>query len=456
MKWTPQPAQHTGIEFARDREAAGIFARPGAGKTTLFLELTRILQEIQEAENALVVVPIRPMLYTWPAEIAKWGFDFNPIVVHGPKKEERLGAKRDRRNLYLMNPEGVLWLAGKKLPKHIDTLIVDESTRFKRYSSQRFKLLRQYLPHFRNRYIGTGTPRSRSLENLWPQICLLDNGKRLGTTITAFRRRYMVDVAPRHANYSDWQPMTGAQEEVYKLIEDIIVTLEPPKGKAPTMVDIEVPMPAAALKAYKEMERTMVALLSTGTVDASQASAAALKLRQMTGGFVYDSGREVHHLHSAKLDAAVDYIDEQNGDPLLIGVNFRHEAEGLARHIKAELNIAAPYFGGDGIKGAEAQRVIDAWNRGEVPVLIANVQSAAHGLNLQHGGCSILHYSPTYNWEDYTQFNNRLDRTGQTRQVVIAHLHTSGTVDDDVRNVLQSHTDEDAALFKYFRKKHGK
>ena len=444
MKWTPFPDQTQAIDFALGREAAGIFAKPGSGKTTISLEVLATLRKRGEGRSALIIAPLRPLYSTWPAEVQKWGFPFSVGILHGPKKEKVLA---EMHNIYLLNPEGVKWLSTQALPKHIDTLIIDESSKFKAYNAQRFRLMQKMIRMFSNRYILNGTPQTKNLEDLWAQVYLLDGGRRLGPTITAFRRSYMVDTAPPMASYQDWQPMPGAAEEVYDKIKDLCIVIEKRWTSKPRMNNILVPLPAAARKWYDEMENQLFTQLDSGVLTAANAGVKSIKLRQMTGGFVYSDLGGVLYVHQEKIEATLDFIEEMNGEPLLIGVNFDHEAQALRKVLGGDV----PYFGGTGLKGAAAAAAIDRWNERKLPVLMANVQSAAHGLNLQHGGSSILYYSLTYNWGDYTQFNARVDREGQKNEVTISHLISPGTVDELVLSVLNGREGNDAAFFNHLK-----
>lgn len=452
--WVPRDDQSEAVVFGCTREAAGIFAKPGVGKTAIFLYTHSVLQDHGEAKSAIVVVPLRPLYATWPAEIEKWAFPLTVGILHGPKKFEVLtGPKKD---IYLVNPEGVDWLcdhiAAGDMPKWIDTLVCDESTKFKNPQAKRFRALKEVLRRFKNRYILTGTPQTRSLEDLWAQIYILDGGKRLGAYITHFRRRFMVDAAPRGAAYSDWQPAVGAVERVYELISDICITVPSPRTEKPLFNPITVTLPPGAMAEYKRMKRDFYVELRKGNVTAANAGVKTMKMRQITGGFIYDETGESHAVHEAKLDAMVEFIEELGDEQLLIAVNFRPEAAAVIARLEKEFKIRAPYFGQGGVSGAAGKEAIDAWNAKKLRFIVANPQSAAHGLNLQHGGSNCLWYSLTYNWEDWEQFNNRLDRVGQENTVVISCLLADNTIDDQVLEVLDGRGSADKSLFTIMRK----
>src|SRR5699024_3203679 len=82
-----------------------------------------------------------------------------------------------------------------------------------------------------------------------------------------------------------------------------------------------------------------------------------------------------------------------------------------------------------------------------IPVLLAHPASAGHGLNLQSGGSIIVWFGLTWSLELYQQANARLYRQGQKNSVIIHHLVTEGTIDEDVMSALDNKaTGQDALL----------
>ena len=89
-------------------------------------------------------------------------------------------------DIYTVSRDNVVWLVvehgGVKLP--YDMVVIDELSSFKNYASKRFKALRR-VRKFIPRVVGlTGTPAPNGLIDLWAQMFLIDEGKRLGKTIT--------------------------------------------------------------------------------------------------------------------------------------------------------------------------------------------------------------------------------------------------------------------------------
>jgi hypothetical protein len=92
---------------------------------------------------------------------------------------------------------------------------------------------------------------------------------------------------------------------------------------------------------------------------------------------------------------------------------------------------------GSGVIGAKLDKIINAWNAGEIPVLLAHPMSAGHGLNLQGSGHAVIWYSLTWSLEVYEQFIRRLWRQGQKNHIVVHHVIAKDTVDEAILQAVQ-------------------
>src|SRR4030095_2018396 len=192
--YTPFPYQKRAIKFLVSQACGGLFLDPGLGKTSITLAAVKLLGGLGYIKGALVIAPLRAVYLVWPLEIQKWR-DFHDLsigILHDDTKETVL---REDHHIYAINPEGTMWIVDYllKTPKEnwpFDTLIVDESTKFKDSQTHRFKALRKVIPHFKRRYILTGTPSPNGLLDLFGQIYILDVGNSLGRFITHYKNEY--------------------------------------------------------------------------------------------------------------------------------------------------------------------------------------------------------------------------------------------------------------------------
>lgn len=389
-----------------------------------------LLHDYLEDGPVLVIAPKRVAENTWSKETAKWEHLRHLRVsrVMGTEKQRR-EALLTKADVYVINRENVCWLvdtAGKRWPFLI--VVIDELSSFKSAQAKRWRALRRVRGRIR-RLIGlTGTPRPNGLEDLWPEMYLLDQGERLGKTLGAFRARYLVpEKMNGHIVYS-YRPKEGAEDEVYRRLSDICMSIR--KEDVLTLPgqiyeDIELETPPAVMKQYKQFERDKVleCLDADGEIVAGTEAALTNKLLQFANGAIYDTSGAVHRIHDIKLDALEELIEEAGGDPVLVLYAYKHDADRIRERIAC--------------RALDTEADIDAWNRGEIPVALAHPASCSHGLNLQFGGHITIWFGMTWNWEFYAQANERLNRPGQTKVCRVYHLVMKGTHDERVLKAMK-------------------
>lgn len=409
------------------------------GKTvTTLTAIDRLLNDYLEEGPVLIVAPKRVAQSTWSKECEKWPHlkHLRVCKIMGTAKQRQaalVNAMEGLADIYVVNRENVPWLVetmqdapgGWPFP----IVVLDELSSFKNAQAKRWKALRRVRGRIR-RIIGlTGTPRPNGVEDLWPEVYLLDQGARLGRTLTAFRARWLVpEKMNGHIVYS-YRPREGAEAEIYDLLGDLCMSIRKEDVlKLPGQIyeDIELTAPAALLKRYKQFERDKVLerLDENGEIVAGTAAALTNKLLQFANGAIYDMDGAVHTIHDIKLDALEELLEEAGGDPVLVFYSYKHDAERIRQRITCR-NLDTP-------------EDIDAWNRGEIPVAIAHPASVGHGLNLQDGGHIIVWYGLTWSLELYQQANERLNRPGQKNVCRVYHLILKGTHDERVLESLKN------------------
>ena len=342
MKYfTPYPYQQAGIDWIISKPACGLFWGMGTGKTvTTLTAINRLLYDYMEPGPWLVVAPKRVAEDTWAKEAAKWEHLAHLTVskIMG-EPTERAAALASPADVYVINRENVVWLAeylGRQWM--FCNVVLDELSSFKSAKAKRWKALRRLRGRI-SRVVGlTGTPRPHGLEDLWPEIYLLDQGERLGRTLGQFRARYLVpEKMNGHIVYS-YRPAPGAEEEVYSKISDICMSIRKEDVLSlPGQIyeDIVLTMPTALMKRYKKFERDAVleCLDSDGEIIAGTAGTLRNKLLQFANGAIYDSDKVAHHIHDIKLDALEELIEAAGGDTVLVLYSFKHDADRIRQRI---------------------------------------------------------------------------------------------------------------------------
>ena len=382
-----------------------------------------------EIGKVLVIAPLNVARTVWSEEAAKWDHTKHLRVskVLGSNERVRMEALQQTADIYVINRENVAWLVGKlgrKWP--FDMVVIDELSSFKSQKSERFKALRRVLPKVR-RLVGlTGTPTPNGLLDLWAQIYLLDQGERLGRTMTTYRNTFF-DAGSRNGHIVfEWKLKPFAEEAIYQKLEGLCVSMKSANHLTlPECVYNIVPVQLSAeMMWYRQMKKEQVVELGGKDITAANAAAMTGKLLQITGGAIYDDAHGVEICGRVKLDMLEEIIESAQGKPVLVFYQFRHELPRLLERFPKAVAL-------------KDAKDVERWNEGKIPVLLAHPASAGHGLNLQQGGHIAVWYTLTWNLEHYQQANKRLHRQGQKETVIIHHLVAKGTIDEKIMRVLE-------------------
>lgn len=438
MKYKAHDYQQFATEFVLEHPYCGLILDMGLGKSVITLTaLWDLVLDRFDCGRVLVIAPKRVAEDTWPKELAKWDHlkGLTYFLVMGSEKQRR-EALQKRAFLYIINRENVAWLVDN-CPWNFDTIVIDELSSFKSSKAQRFRALKKVRPLVK-RVIGlTGTPSPNSLIDLWPQIYLLDMDQRLGRFITHYRERFFVpDKRNREMVYS-YKPREGAEDRIYELIGDICISMKATDHlNMPPLISnrVEVSLGQQERKVYDALRKDMIVKLKDGEIDAVNAASLSGKLLQMAGGAVYDTEGRTLRIHDKKLDVLEDLIEAANGKPLLIAYWYKHERERIQERFR--------------VREILTTKDIDDWNAGRIPVALLHPAAVGHGINLQQGGSTLIWFGLTWSLELYQQTNARLWRQGQQHAVVIQHLVTTGTHDEDVMRALERKDMGQAALIE--------
>lgn len=405
----------------------------GLGKTSITLSAISELKYGRfEVQRVLVIAPKKVAEATWQREAAKWDnlkhLRFSTVLGSESKRIRALNTPAD---IYVVNRENVVWLVDYyKNDWPFDMVVCDEFSSFKSHRAKRFKALSAIRPHIK-RIVGlTGTPSPNGLEDLWSQVYLLDRGVRLGRYYTHFRERYFEPGRRSRDVIYEYDPKDGAQDAVMSRIDDICISMKASDYlQLPECIydDVPVVLSPKAKKAYRELERTMILELPEGDIDVTSAAALSNKLQQLANGAIYDGDHEAHEIHDCKIEAFLELVEKLNGQHALVFYNFQHDRERLMTALKKTKLRCRIY------KNADDEQ---AWNDGQVDILLAHPASTGYGLNLQQGGHHIIWFGLNWSLELYQQANKRLHRQGQEHPVIVHQLICVGTRDEDLAEAL--------------------
>lgn len=444
-KFIPHEYQRYAAEYIITHPVTALLLDMGLGKTvTTLTAVNELIYDYFEISKVLVIAPLRVARDTWPAEIQKWEHLQNlTYSVAVGTEAERLRSLKTQADIYIINRENVQWLIEENgVVFNYDMLIIDELSSFKNHDTKRFKSLMKMRPKVK-RVVGlTGTPSSNGLMDLWAEFRVLDMGKRLGRFISNYRLNYFTPDKRNGQIVYSYKPLPFAEQAIYDAISDITISMKSTDHlKMPELVSTAYPavMSDAETRTYEDFKSEYVMKLGKDKeITAANAAVLCGKLTQMANGAIYDEFGECHLIHDRKLDALEDIIEAANGKPLLVAYWYQSDCDRIEKRLH-ELHI--PF------SRMDSSESIRRWNSGELPVALIHPASAGHGLNLQSGGSTIVWFGMTWSLELYSQTNARLWRQGQISDtVVVMHIITAGTIDEDIMKALQRKDKTQSAL----------
>ena len=437
MIYNPHDYQKHATEFILTHPIAAVILEMGLGKTVCTLDaINQLMYDSFEVSRVLVIAPLRVAKVTWADEIKKWdNFSHLRYSIAVGSEKERLEALKADADIYIINRENIQWLVEKsKIPFEFDMVVIDELSSFKNWNSKRFKAFMQVRPRVK-RIVGlTGTPSPNGMMDLFAQFKCLDMGARLGRFITQYRNAYFVPDRMNGQIVYSYALRPEAEEQIYDKISDITISMKALDYlQMPELVETGYPvyMDEKEDAQYEQLKTDMIlAYKEDDDITAANAAALSGKLCQMANGAVYSESGETVNIHDRKLDALEDIIEAANGKPVLVAYWFKHDLERICKRLDA-LKVEYARISSPGS--------IEMWNKGEFAVGLIHPAAAGHGLNLQSGGSQLVWFGLTWSLELYQQTNARLWRQGQkNKTVVVQHIVTAGTIDEDILDALTS------------------
>jgi len=472
--WTPRVYQQHGLDFVLETPDCGLWYPMGLGKTSVIASaVSFLLYDCFDVRRVLIVGPKRVASKVWPDEFRKWKhlaymqyrvlkaedfgltptyqtLDYYDAVLETIRKKEKKGklafgydredgqANRKakaatkkllqsyRERIHIVSWDFLEYLVdayGSNWP--YDMVVLDEASFVKNQDTNRFRACRDFRKQTGRIVQATGTPASNGLLNIWSQLWILDKGRRLGETYSAYRSAYFSPAATgRDGTVYSWAIDKGAKERIYGRIGDIVMSLRAEDWiDLPDLIDnpIWVDLPDEARELYNKVEADLVAMMRGHQISARNPAALVNKLMQIANGTVYDDGRKPQPVHKAKLNALSELAEADDGN-LLVAYVYRPEAEAIQKH-----------FGRKAVK-LDSDAKLDDWNAGKIKIGYAHAASIGHGTNIQAGGNKTVWFGPTHNLEHWQQFNARLRRSGQEADhVVQSCIMASNTLDRHVR-----------------------
>lgn len=451
--FTPRPYQDLIVDHIVQHPRCAVWAGMGLGKTVSTLTALEAIDALSgDAYPALALGPLRVARKVWNEETQKWAHTKDVVSVSKVigSVDQRTTALKYHAQIYSMNYENVPWLI-----EHFNgrwpfrTIIPDESRKLKAYRTKQGGAMTKALakvawhPNVKHFIELTGTPSPNGLRDLWGQLWYLDQGQRLGRTYTAFEQRWfgykrIRDVLRPGKSHVLPVIQQGADADIHRLVHDLCLSIRAADWfdvKEPINVVVKVELPPFARKLYNEMERKLFIQIENHEVEAFSAGAKTMKLLQLANGAAYldpdvsndddPRNRAFRVTTDAKIEALESVIDEAEGMPIIVAVQFKSD---IARLLKAI----------PGSRLMHSERDEDDFKAGLIPVLIAHPKSAGHGIDGFQDVTNIIAFFG--HWWDLELRQQIIERIGPVRQiqsgndrpVFVYDIVAEDTIDEDV------------------------
>ncbi|RKY10341.1 MAG: hypothetical protein DRP56_01275 [Planctomycetota bacterium] len=465
--------QQDAVERATDGNLA-LFHECGTGKTLTALRIIEYWKEKGDRYNtanrrnatspsfsALVVCPLSIIEPAWMADAKKFSPSLTVVSLWAKARKKRLAALASDADVYVVNFETFRGMFEEIQAKGFGVLIVDESSKMKSHSSQTTRALLALagvssrgkgkkfpiggiIPH---RYVLSGTPAPNDRGEYWAQMNFIAPNTVFSDNFFAFRSRYFVAKPLGRTGINLWSftkdPLL-ATEFSEKMAPCCDVVSKADAVDLPQQIheirSVELSKPERT--AYETFRRQLALRFANEDILASSALVEVMKARQLTSGFCYGANG-THRVGKSKLTELLALLQEIGNRPVIIWCSFRHEIQSL---LDALPHSAALWSGTD-----DRNEVIGGFQNGTYQYLIANPQSAAHGLTFVN--CSYaVYFSLTYSYELAKQSQDRIHRIGQQNKCTYYYLIAKDTIDEVVYAAVREKKKLSEAVLGYLKK----
>jgi hypothetical protein len=467
-----------------------LFDEMGAGKTKQTIDAAQVLYKLDQIDRVIVVAPaaVRDVWFDQElGELAKhlWTTVSGKVFLYHSKNRGWWYGKPDaekKLQWIITNYEFIrdknrlaqlLRFAGEKT-----LLVLDESSSVKNHKAQQTKACLALRKQCGRIILLNGTPIANNPMDMYSQ-CLMMDQRILGcASYIHFRSRYAIMGGYMQKQIIGWINLEDLQNRIkpYALRRLKSECLDLPPKLPP--VTITATLSNETWGMYKSMRDELVAWLDQATVStAAQAVVKALRLSQMTSGFIggveeaypgseladmqatrpnwlpgmgtsvpqapQTNGGQggsltpttVRYISQEKLSVFFHWLEEQlvadKDLKLLVWSRFRAEVRRILHVLEtdpkyAHIKIGCIWGGQSKLSRQDSLRLLDPRTAPEGPVIVVGIPaSGAQGLNLA-AAHTVVDISYDYNLKNYLQAQDRVHRPGQTYPVSYYHIVATG------------------------------
>lgn len=385
--------QNIDVNFLKGRSRAAVFNEQRTGKTP-----TTLIAVKDKLGSGIIVCPAGLKL-NWQREVKTW-LGKDSIVIKGtPTQRKRLyeAFSQDSESILIVGYETLRTdLNTRFKPKEVDVLIVDESHRLRNYKTKQSKALYSLSLVCKNVFALTGTPAVNHPSDVYGILRLLRPTKY--RSYWQFVERYF-GVVDGHFGKQILDVRDDRLQEFTNLLADLSVNRKRKEVMQwiPKITErtINLDFDTKQYRHYKRALKELVYGLEGDEKDIPNTLAQLTRLRQIcVDPKLLDLDGD-----SPKTEFIKEFLNDNRGSVIIFS-SFTSYLNHLARVVDGSVLLTGQQ------SQAEKQAAIDAFQRGERRVLLANIRAGGVGFTLDRAD-TIIFADRSYNPVDNEQAADR-------------------------------------------------
>jgi SNF2 family DNA or RNA helicase len=457
FKLQPYKHQREALEKSWDKSDFALLMDMGTGKTKVTIDSAGIAFRQGWIDGLLIIAP-KGVYRNWDLkEIPKHlpdEIEHRKVAWRGtPNKAEKYAMKellspvQGTLDIFVINIDAINSARGYKyveafMKSHKTMIVIDESTKIKTPKAGRTKKCLALSKLAVMRRILTGSPLTRSPEDLFSQFKFLNTNILGFTSFVAYKARYCILREMHIPGKRPFKQVVGFQhlDELQEKIADHsyrVMLGDCVDMPSQTYKYIDVEMTDEQKDIYASLLQEAIATLDDKECTAPLALTKILRLHQVACGHVTWDDGTTEKIKNKRIDALMDTLSEYKGKAV-IWANYRADLAEIEQAIISQYGQDAigTYHGGT----SDSERIenLASFEDPDSPMrfLLSNTQTGGMGIDMLQGTLNIF-YSNSHRLEDRLQAEKRSWRNGQTKPVLYVDIRCPGTIDEKIIQALK-------------------
>lgn len=422
--------QDYALDFMQGRHYGAIFLPMGTGKTYVMIEWMK--KQKRDAIQAFPVLILAPKMvcHTWCDELRKFGNGLSWVTAYDGSVASRVAKVQELSfaDITIANYE----TAPKLLGRTYRTVICDESTRIKNPKAVRSKAVYAIGQRATFRWILTGSPVPKGVEDIYGQIYFLDQGKLLGKNKWAFTNRFFSPV-PLGNGRQMWTISNANVQRIREIVSPLTFY-----RKREDCISLP-----GKLRSVRSIPMSPVIREHTNHIkeywrhegrEADNALTITAWLRMLCAGFAGDWNPIECGKYSALVELLGDF--DLGRDRVVVWTWYTKEQDRVVATLQTDgYKVVA-------IQGKDPHHVrqsrLAQFERGEISICVISIATGAFGLNELANADAVIYFSNSYDLELRQQSEDRTYRAGRTIPCVYIDLVTEGSIEQHIADILRT------------------